>query len=116
MVSMFIDPDDAQIRASAEVGADAIELHTGCFANSEGDERAEEIRRLVTGARLAHELGLQVNAGHGINYCNINELFEVPHLQELNIGHSIVSRAVITGLEQAVREMGEAMRGYSGEP
>jgi len=89
-------------------------LHTGCFANSIGVEHVDEIERLVAGARLGHELGLQVNAGHGINYRNLGELFTVPHLLELNIGHSIVSRAITTGLEQAVREMAEAMKGYSG--
>ncbi len=115
MVSMFIDPDEEQIRASAEIEADMIELHTGCFANSTGVDHVDEIERLVACARLGHELGLQVNAGHGINYRNIGELFKVPHLLELNIGHSIVSRAVTTGLEQAVREMAEAMKGYPGE-
>ena len=115
MVSMFIDPDEEQIRASAEIEAEMIELHTGCFANSTGADHVGEIKRLVAGARLGHELGLQVNAGHGINYRNIEELFQVPHLLELNIGHSIVCRAITTGLEQAVREMAEAMKGYSGE-
>ena len=115
MVSMFIDPDEEQIRASAEIEADMIELHTGCFANSVGEDHVDEIERLVDGARLGHELGLQVLAGHGINYRNIGELFKVPHLLELNIGHSIVSRAITTGLEQAVREMAEAMQGYPGE-
>jgi len=114
-VSMFIDPDKEQIQASAEIKADMIELHTGCFANATGDRRASEIGRLVAGSRLGHELGLRVNAGHGINYRNIKELFDVPHLLELNIGHSIISRAITTGLEQAVREMAEAMKGYPGE-
>ena len=70
---------------------------------------------MAGGARLGHELGLQVNAGHGINYVNITKILEVPHLAELNIGHSIVSRAVIVGLQQAVREMVQAMAGYAGE-
>ena len=114
-MSMFIDPDKEQIQASAEIKADMIELHTGCFANATGDRRVSEIGRLVAGSRLGHELGLRVNAGHGINYRNIKELFDVPHLLELNIGHSIISRAITTGLEQAVREMAEAMKGYPGE-
>lgn len=111
-VSMFIDPELEQIRASAEIGAEMIELHTGCFANSADERRAAEVERLVRGAQLGHELGVQVNAGHGINYGNIKELFVVPHLVELNIGHSLVSRAISVGLEQAVREMMEVMAGY----
>ena len=115
MVSMFIDPEDEQIRASADLGAEMVELHTGCFANLSGLRQGAEIERLACGARLGHELGLQVNAGHGINYVNITKILEVPHLAELNIGHSIVSRAVIVGLQQAVREMVQAMAGYAGE-
>ena len=114
-VSMFIDPDEAQIRASADIGAEMIELHTGCFANSSGAEHDAEIARLVEGAQLGQDLKLQVNAGHGINYRNITELFVVPHLVELNIGHSLVSRSITVGLEQAVREMHEAMAGYPEE-
>ena len=112
-VSMFIDPEGAQVRASAEIGAEMIELHTGCFANSAAGEQRAEIERLVEGAKLGQELGLQVNAGHGINYRNVAALFVVPHLVELNIGHSIVSRSIAVGMEQAVREMREAMGGYS---
>ena len=115
LVSMFIDPEEEQIRASVEVGADMIELHTGCFANSDEDKKPGEIMRLTTGARLGNALGLRVNAGHGINYGNARELFEVPHLMELNIGHSIVSRSIGTGMEEAVREMVEIMRGYPGD-
>lgn len=113
-VSMFIDPDADQVRASAEVQAEMIELHTGCFANSFGEERKAELERLVTAAELGQELGLQVNAGHGINYRNLSELFVVPHLVELNVGHSIVSRSVFIGLEAAVREMRELMNEYPG--
>ena len=86
-----------------------MELHTGAFANAQGAEQHEELRRLDLGATQAHELGLQVNAGHGINYSNIALIRALPHLVELNIGHSIVSRAVIVGLETAVREMIAAM-------
>ena len=111
-VSMFIDPEPEQVRASVELGAEMIELHTGCFANSQDEVRAMELRRLSIAAELGHELGLQVNAGHGINYRNLAELFVVPHLVELNIGHSIVSRAVSVGLESAVREMRDLMNGY----
>jgi pyridoxine 5-phosphate synthase len=91
-----------------------IELHTGCFANAVGAERAREVARLAEAAVLGQELGLQVNAGHGINYRNLAELFTIPHLVELNIGHSIVARALAVGLETAVREMAELMKGYPG--
>ena len=111
-VSLFIDPDLPQIEAAARIGAEMVELHTGCFANASDDRRPAEIGRLTSAARAAHAAGIQVNAGHGINYRNLPELFAVPHLVELNIGHSIVSRAMRVGFEQAVREMKEAMEGY----
>ncbi len=111
-LSMFIDPESEQVQASAELGAEMIELHTGCFTNAEGEERAAEVARLADASRLGQELGLQVNAGHGINYHNLSELFPVPNLVELNIGHSIVTRAISVGLEEAVREMVELMAGY----
>jgi pyridoxine 5-phosphate synthase len=106
-VSLFIAPDAPQVEASARVGAQFIELHTGAFAENfhRKRERAAELERLVAAAKQAHELGLQVNAGHGLNYRNIPALRQVPHLVELNIGHSIVSRAVTVGLPTAVREM-----------
>jgi pyridoxine 5-phosphate synthase len=106
ITSLFIDPDRAQIEASAELKAPWIELHTGAYANAYyGDRRAAELEILCQGAELAHRLGLVVNAGHGINYTNISEVLEIPHLHELNIGHTIVSRALFVGVEQAVREM-----------
>jgi pyridoxine 5-phosphate synthase len=104
-VSMFIDPDEEQIRASAKLGAEFVELHTGAFANATGIDQENELRRLIDGARIADSLGLKVNAGHGINYENIALVKRIPHLVELNIGHSIISRAVFSGLESAVREM-----------
>ena len=104
-VSLFIDPDPAQIQAAADLQAEYIELHTGAFANATGDSRAHELRRLIAGAKQAHALGLRVNAGHGLNYKNVGELFTVPHLEELNIGHAIISRALIMGLATAVKEM-----------
>ncbi|MBK8857750.1 MAG: pyridoxine 5'-phosphate synthase [Opitutaceae bacterium] len=104
--SLFIDPDEAQIECSAAVKAPFVELHTGAYANAYfTPRRAEEFRRLRVGAVRAHELGLTVNAGHGINYVNIAEVRTLPHLHELNIGHSIISRALFTGIEEAVREM-----------
>ena len=114
-VSMFIDPEEEQVIASREIGADMVELHTGSFANCEGTMRREELARLAAAARVGNQLGLCINAGHGINYDNLEELFGIPHLVELNIGHSIVSRAVMTGMEQAVREMAVIMGRYTVE-
>jgi pyridoxine 5-phosphate synthase len=108
-VSMFIEPSEEQITASHLIGAEVVELHTGAFANAEGAAQLEELERIRAAAEFAHSLGLQVNAGHGINYRNIALIREVPHLVELNIGHSIVCRAVFVGLGAAVREMLEAM-------
>jgi pyridoxine 5-phosphate synthase len=112
-VSMFIDPDLEQVRASAEVGASMIELHTGTFANHLGAERAAEAQRLRAAAELGHSLGLQINAGHGLTTRNLRDLFVVPHLTELNIGHSIVARAVFAGLRTAIVEMLAVMKGYT---
>ncbi|MBE7212578.1 MAG: pyridoxine 5'-phosphate synthase [Gluconacetobacter diazotrophicus] len=112
-VSLFIDPDEAQIRAAAELGAPVVELHTGAFANAVGDAQTAELRRLHDAAALAQSLGLQVNAGHGLNYANTPLLLgSVPHLRELNIGHSIVSRSIFVGLERAVGEMLKLMAAY----
>lgn len=113
-VSLFIGPDAAQIEAAARVGAQFIELHTGPYAHafhSKG-ERILEIERLVAASRLAHGLGLRVNAGHGLNVENVPVLHVVPHLEELNIGHSLISRAVFKGLAASVQEMLKAMEGY----
>jgi pyridoxine 5-phosphate synthase len=111
-VSMFIDPDLDQVRASAEIGASMIELHTGTFANELGEKRAAEALRLKAAAELGHSLGLQINAGHGLTTKNLPELFIVPHLAELNIGHSIVARSVFVGLRVAIQEMLEVMKSY----
>lgn len=115
-VSLFIAPDIAQVAASARTGVQFVELHTGQFAEHFGDERAreKELNRLITAAKEAHQLGLRVNAGHGLNYENLATLHRVPHLVELNIGHSIVSRAMFAGLTQAVKDMLAAMAGYRG--
>jgi pyridoxine 5-phosphate synthase len=110
-VSLFIDPEEAQVSAAAELGAQFVELHTGAFANSLGAEREIELARLIKAAESAHALGLNVNAGHGINYENIHHILRIPHLVELNIGHSIVSRAIFTGMEAAVRQMLHLMNG-----
>ncbi|MEY4918647.1 MAG: hypothetical protein RL616_2560 [Verrucomicrobiota bacterium] len=117
-VSLFIAPDAEQIAASARVGAQFIELHTGKFAEERmglTESRptgSPELQRLIAGAKQAHALGLQVNAGHGLNLENLPALFAVPHLVELNIGHSLVSRAIFVGLEIAVKEMLAAMKNY----
>ena len=113
-VSLFIAPDAQQIEASARVGSQFIELHTGQFAEEFfADASAEmELSRLISGVKLADQLGLKVNAGHGLNLQNLPALFAVPHLVELNIGHSIISRAIFVGLENAVKEMLVAMKNY----
>jgi pyridoxine 5-phosphate synthase len=106
-VSLFIAPDAQQVEAAARVGSQFVELHTGAFAENfhRKRERAAELERLIAAANQAHSLGLRVNAGHGLNYQNLAVLRQVPHLVELNIGHSIISRALVVGLATAVREM-----------
>jgi pyridoxine 5-phosphate synthase len=115
-VSLFIAPDEEQVEASAAVGAEFIELHTGSYAERYESKRGREteLKRLIAGAKLAHKIGLKVNAGHGLNCTNIVELKRVPHLVELNIGHSIVGRAISIGMTRAVKEMLQAMKGYRG--
>ena len=144
-VSLFIAPDEKQIEASARVGSQFVELHTGAFAESfvrssrreealtdkskSGKRKSKtgqslvtsaatecevELQRLISGAQQAHALGLKVNAGHGLNYENLPLLYRVPHLVELNIGHTIISRAVSVGLANAVKEMLRLMEGYRG--
>jgi pyridoxine 5-phosphate synthase len=104
--SLFIDADEPQIELAAKLRAPWIELHTGAYANAYfTPQRSSEFKRLTVGATLGHAAGLVVNAGHGINYVNIPEVRTIPHLHELNIGHSIISRALFTGIEEAVREM-----------
>src|SRR5215212_10944944 len=110
-VSLFIEPSPDQIETAKELGAEMVELHTGAFANAQEEAQQGELRRLRSAAEFAHGHKLQVNAGHGINYTNIALIRTVPHLAELNIGHSIVSRAVLRGMETAVREMLAAMAG-----
>jgi pyridoxine 5-phosphate synthase len=114
-VSVFIDPAPEQVETARKLAADIVELHTGGLANSftEKIER-QEMERLRAAAMRAAGLGLQVNAGHGINYRNIGRILQLPHLTELNIGHSIVSRAVFVGLETAVSEMLGLMHPYRG--
>jgi pyridoxine 5-phosphate synthase len=114
-VSLFIAPNPMQVEASAQVGSQFIELHTGAFAERfRHDGGGEELEKLVAAAEQAHRIGLKVNAGHGLNYENLAALLRVPHLVELNIGHSIVSRAITVGMANAVKEMLGRMQGYSG--
>jgi len=105
-VSLFVDPDERQIAASAEVGADAIEIHTGTWADAQSAEtRASEYARILKGSQQATEADLQLNMGHGLTYRNVRDIATIPNVHELNIGHSIISHAVMVGLERAVREM-----------
>ena len=105
LVSLFIDPDLDQVSATAEVGAPFIELHTGAYALATGDDRKCELERLVQAADHAHALDLCVNAGHGLNYENTQGILAVPHVEELNIGHAIVARALTVGVHSAVDQM-----------
>src|ERR1700731_466646 len=114
-VSLFVDPTLEQIDVAHELGVEMVELHTGKLANAFSEKiEKQELENLEAAAKAASELKLQVNAGHGINYTNISLIHNVPHLTELNIGHSIVSRAMFVGIENAVKEMLSAMADYSG--
>ena len=108
-VSLFIDPNERQIEAARSVGAPVIELHTGAYAEAAGGARAREFERLRTAAKFAASLGLTVNAGHGLNYHNVEPIAAIPQIIELNIGHAIVARAVFDGLAKAVRDMKDLM-------
>lgn len=109
-VSLFIAPDLKQVEAAARLGADFVELHTGAFANATEAATDVEWERLFHAAQAAHELKLGINAGHGINYSNIRKITQLPHLHELNIGHSIIARSILVGMEKAVREMIELIQ------
>lgn len=109
-VSLFIDPDPAQVRASAEMGARAVEIHTGAFADAEDESAADkELDRIREAVTTGLDVGLKVNAGHGLNYHNVQAITAIHGIAELNIGHAIVARAVFTGLAEAVREMKRLM-------
>ena len=108
--SLFIGPDPDTIRASADLGADAIELHTGEYANTRGEEREEHLERLRRAAALGSSLGLAVHAGHGLTYHNVTPVAAIAEIEELNIGHSIVSHSMFVGMERAVREMADVLR------
>jgi pyridoxine 5-phosphate synthase len=108
-VSMFIEPSADQIAASADLGAQVVELHTGAYSNALDDFQIDELNRLEAAAHFAEEKGLIVNAGHGINYANVHRLLSISDWNEFNIGHSIISRAIFIGLENAVREMAQKL-------
>jgi pyridoxine 5-phosphate synthase len=112
--SLFIDPYSESLKASADLGAHAVELHTGEYANALGDARGEELKRLQQAAREGIDLGLAIHAGHGLTYENVTPVAALPEIEELNIGHSVISRAVLVGLERAVREMAELVRRAPG--
>lgn len=110
-VSLFVDPDGPALESARELDADAVELHTGGYANAVGNEaRARELARLAEAARAGARLGLAVHAGHGLTYENVIPVAAVPEIEEVNIGHTIVSRAVLVGMERAVGEMRELLR------
>jgi len=116
-VSLFIDPDEAQIDATVRVGAPVIELHTGRYADAESEaEQQAELERIRHAASYAHDKGLIVNAGHGLNYHNVEAIAAIPYMNELNIGHAIVARAVFVGLKDAVREMRELLEAATFRP
>ncbi len=104
-VSAFIDPESNQINYSKEVGFDFIELHTGRYADLKGDAQYEELQKIIESTYLANDIGLVVNAGHGLNYQNVKKIASINNMNELNIGHSIVARALAVGLEKSVRQM-----------
>lgn len=112
--SLFIDPDPAQVAAAARTGAAVVELHTGSYAEAQGSGRVRELARLREAARLATDSGLVAHAGHGLDYENVQPVAAIPELAELNIGHSIIARAVMTGLGPAVAEMKRLMREARG--
>lgn len=106
VVSLFVDPDEKQVSAARKSGADWVEIHTGSYANANTEKDLErEFAKITEAAKLAGSLGLRVGAGHGLNYVNVRKIARIPEVEELNIGHSIISRAALVGLERAVREM-----------
>lgn len=105
-VSLFIDPDPDHIQASRDVGADVIEIHTGAYCEAKTPQEVdEELQKVIVATRQAHGLGLEVKAGHGLHYFNVGRIADIPEIVELSIGHSIVARAVLVGMERAVRDM-----------
>ncbi|MCF6225204.1 MAG: pyridoxine 5'-phosphate synthase [Xanthomonadales bacterium] len=108
-VSLFIDPDEQQLQAAADIGAPVVELHTGTYAECSGDAQQQQLKRIQHATRFGRNLGLQINAGHGLHYQNVQAIVAIDEIIELNIGHAIVARAVFVGLEQAIIEMKRLM-------
>ncbi len=109
-VSLFVDPDEKQIAAAKKAGADWVEIHTGAYANARGaQDEDREFSKIFEAAQLASSLGLHVGAGHGLNYSNVSRIMDIAEVEELNIGHSIISRAALVGVDRAVREMKQLM-------
>ena len=109
-VSLFLDPDRQQLEAARDCGAPVVELHTGTYADATGDEQQKELERLHSACVNGHALDLQINAGHGLHRYNVQDVARLPHMIELNIGHSIIARSIFVGLEEAVREMAGLIR------
>jgi len=106
IVSLFVDPDEMQIAAARKTGADWVEIHTGAYTNAKSEkDREREFQKVTEAAKLAASLGLRVGAGHGLNYVNVHQIARIREVEELNIGHSIISRAALVGLNQAVKDM-----------
>lgn len=108
-VSLFINPDQDDVGISKEIGADMVEIHTGGYSDSRGRKQERELTKVVTALQTAVDIGLEANAGHGLNYYNVSRVAELDNLRGLYIGHSIISRAVLVGIERAVREMKDLM-------
>lgn len=108
---LFVDPDLSQVETAKEAGADGVEIHTGIFAETRGQAQERELKKIIDAINKARTLGLAIHAGHGINYQNIKRLREIEGIEEFSIGHSIISRAVLVGLDKAVREMIELIKG-----
>lgn len=113
-VSLFVDPDESQVEASREAGAHGVEIHTGRYCSVPPGERERELGKIARACALAERLGLEVHGGHGLNYENVTPIARIPEIVELNIGHAIVGRAIMVGMEQAVREMKELLRRARG--
>lgn len=114
-VSLFINPDSISINISKQIGADMVEIHTGIYANAQGKKQEEELSRVIHAVRYALDVGLVVNAGHGLNYFNVVKVASIKGIRGLYIGHSIISRAVFVGMEKAVREMKELIKQSAGK-
>ena len=108
-VSLFIDPDEKQVRAAKDVGAPVVEIHTGSYCDATEDSRAEELQRIISAAKLTAELGIECHGGHGLNYDNVKAIAAIPQMKELNIGHFLIGEAILIGLKQSINRMREVI-------